>query len=99
MPMKPVATAISGTLLIVCIAALALAQFISLSAANQYLERSLASQAQSTAVTAIAATVAGAVREGRRAAADRALLAAQLRAYRTSVEQEAAAVTSRRAAP
>ena len=94
--MKPAALAVCGTLLILCIAALAVAQFVSLSTANQYLERSRASQAQSTAVSAIAATVAGAVRDGRRAAADRAILAVQLRAYRASIEQEAAAVDRRR---
>ncbi|QXQ05957.1 HAMP domain-containing histidine kinase [Sphingosinicellaceae bacterium] len=94
--MKPAAAAICGTLLILCVAALAVVQFLSLAAADRYLERSLASQEQSTAVSAIAATVAGAVRDGSRGGADRALLAAQLKAYRASVEHEAAVVERQR---
>ena len=94
--MKPAAAAICGILLIICIAALAVAQFLGLSAADRYLERSVASQAQSTAVSAIAATVAGAVRDGSRAAADRATLTAQLADYRASVEHEIATVEQRR---
>ena len=94
--MKPAAAAICGILLIICIAALAVAQFLGLSAADRYLERSVASQAQSTAVSAIAATVAGAVRDGSRAAADRATLTTQLADYRASVEHEIATVEQRR---
>ena len=87
--MKPAAATTCGILLILCIAGLAVAQAMSLSAADRYLERSLASQVQSTAVSAIAATVAGAVRDGSTADADRAQLNTQLRAYQSSVAREA----------